>query len=296
MKQKIVIAGGTGFIGSYFARMFRSLGHEVLIIARSKGAIAWTDREGIAHALNGADLLINLAGKSVDCRYNAQNKAAILKSRTETTNLLGQAVSASPKPPALWINSSTATIYRHAMDRPMTESGGEIGSGFSVDVAQQWEHSFFSFSLPRTRQVALRIAIVLGPGGGVLTPLKRLVYSGMGGRQGSGKQKFSWIHLEDLFRIILFLQSRPDMSGVYNCAAPHPVDNETLMRTLRRLAGIPFGIPMPAWLLEAGAVLIRTETELILKSRWVLPERLEQAGFSFRYPELEPALKHILTS
>lgn len=294
MKQKIVIAGGTGFIGRYLAHMFRSQGQEVLIIARSAGSIAWTDTEGIAQALEGADLLINLAGKSVDCRYHERNKTAILLSRTETTKILGRAIAACLNPPPLWINSSTATIYRHAMDRPMTESRGEIGSGFSVDVARQWEHSFFSFSLPRTRQVALRIAIVLGSGGGVIGPLKRLVCCGLGGRQGSGQQQFSWIHLEDLFRIILFLQSRQDMSGVYNCAAPQPVPNEVLMRTLRRVCKVPAGLPMPKWLLEAGAVLIRTETELILKSRWVLPERLEEAGFRFKYPRLGPALEQII--
>jgi uncharacterized protein len=295
MQQKIVIAGGTGFIGQYFTRMFRAAGHEVLIIARSAGAIPWTDTAEIIKALDASAMLINLAGKSVDCRYNKANRAAILSSRTETTKALGEAISKCSSPPPLWINSSTATIYRHAMDRPMTESGGDIGSGFSVDVAQEWERSFFSFELAQTRQVALRIAIVLGPRGGVLAPLKRLVYSGMGGKQGNGRQMFSWIHLEDLYRVILHLQAHSEMKGVYNCAAPGPVSNADLMRNLRTAAGVSFGLPVPEWLLEAGAVLIRTETELILKSRWVLPERLLQAGFVFRYPVLLPALQQILT-
>ena len=293
MRKKVVIAGGTGFIGKYFEEQFRSLEYEVLIISRGNHDINWENTEGIKEALEGAELLINLAGKSVNCRYNARNKEEILTSRTETTAILGNALLKCKIPPSLWINSSTATIYRHAEDRPMTEENGEIGSGFSVDVAKAWEETFFNFKLPQTRQAALRIAIVLGNQGGVMIPYKNLVKFGLGGIQGSGQQMFSWIHIEDLFQIILFLMKRKDLEGVCNCSSPNPLTNRELMANLRSSMNRNFGIRTPAWMLTMGAVLIRTEPELVLKSRWVLPERLEQAGFQFTYKELDSALKEI---
>lgn len=239
-------------------------------------------------------MLINLAGKSVDCRYNEKNKADIFRSRTQTTELLGNALLQCQNPPPLWINSSTATIYRHAEDRPMTEEGGEIGTGFSVEVAKEWEKAFFSHSLPDTRRAALRIAIVLGPDGGVMTPYKNLVKFGLGGVQGTGSQKFSWIHIEDLFRAILFLKDSKELSGVFNCSSPDPVTNREFMAQLRNDMNRKVGLPTPKWMLEVGSLLIQTETELVLKSRWVLPERLEKAGFVFQYDTLEKALKQIL--
>lgn len=290
---KVVLAGGTGFVGQAFARRFGELGAEVKVISRQASHIPWENRRAIVEALEGADLLINLAGRSVNCRYTPENRRLILDSRTETTRLLGESVLACSRPPALWINSSTATIYRHAEDRPMTEEGGEIGTGFSVDVAKAWEAAFFAFDLPATRQVALRIAIVLDDGG-VMAPLRNLVRFGLGGAQGSGRQQFSWIHMEDLFRIVRFLQEHPELHGVFNASAPHPVTNRELMASLRRAMGVPVGLPAPRWLLELGARLIRTETELVLKSRWVLPERLKRAGFSFRYDTLEKALNEIV--
>ncbi|MDR0269965.1 TIGR01777 family oxidoreductase [Paenibacillus sp.] len=294
MIRKIVIAGGTGFIGAYLENKFEELGYEVRIISRQAGYISWEDKEGIHEALEHAEMLINLAGKSVNCRYHAQNKAKIMNSRTETTGILGQAILACKNPPVLWINSSTATIYRHAEDRPMTEAEGEIGSGFSVDVAKAWEQSFFSFSLPHTRQVALRIAIVLGRSGGVMIPYQNLVRFGLGGVQGPGSQMFSWIHIEDILGIILFLRDHPELGGVFNVSSPNPVSNRELMQQLRQSLKKRFGLASPAWLLEMGARLIQTETELILKSRWVIPERLEQAGYPFQYPTLNEALREIV--
>lgn len=294
VRQKIVIAGGTGFIGTYLEQEFKQRGWEARIISRRPGHISWEDREGIREALEHADLLVNLAGKSVNCKYDEKNKAEILHSRTETTEILGKAVLACEHPPELWINSSTATIYRHAEDRPMTEEAGEIGSGFSVDVAKAWEQSFFSFQLPHTRQAALRIAIVLGRGGGVMTPYRNLVRFGLGGIQGPGRQRFSWIHLHDILGIILFLKEHPELSGVFNVSAPNPVTNKELMQELRRAMHMPFGLPAPKWMLETGARIIRTETELILKSRWVIPERLMRAGYDFKYKTLEEALQEII--
>ncbi len=292
--MKIVIAGGTGFIGHYFTEAFQKAGYKVLIIARKPNTIQWNDDHAIINALEDSELLINLAGKSVNCRYTEENKKAILSSRTETTKALGEALLKCKNPPPLWINSSTATIYRHAEDRPMTESKGEIGSGFSVGIAKAWEESFFSFSLPHTRQVALRIAIVLGKNGGVMQPLMNLVRYGLGGKQGSGKQKFSWIHIEDLFNIVRFVQSHAEIAGTINCSSPNPVDNQTLMKTFRKTMNVKFGIPAPTWLLRIGAFVIGTETELLLKSRWVLPERLLQAGFIFKHSQLYEAVKDCL--
>ncbi len=202
---KVIIAGGTGFIGNYFKKEFTNLGYQVIIISREHGTVKWEDKSEIVEAINHSVLLINLAGKSVDCRYNDKNKQEILNSRIETTKILGEALLQCDYPPELWINSSTATIYRHSEDKPMTEHEGEIGSGFSVDVATQWEKTFFDFQLPQTRQVALRMAIVLGKNGGVIEPYINMVKYGLGGTQGNGKQMFSWIHIQDLFNIVTFI-------------------------------------------------------------------------------------------
>jgi uncharacterized protein (TIGR01777 family) len=294
MKSKIVLAGGTGFIGSYLALEFKKTGYEVLVISRKGGDVQWSDSQATVNALENATMVVNLAGKSVDCRYNEKNKTEILRSRTESTRKLGEAIEKCRNPPGVWINSSTATIYRHAEDRPMTESKGEIGKGFSVDVANSWEKAFFAFDLKHTRQVALRMAIVLGKNGGVIKPFLNLVRFGLGGRQGNGHQMFSWIHIADVFNIMLFMMEREELSGVYNCSAPNPVTNEILMKTFREKTNTKNGLPSPAWLLKIGAVMINTETELILKSRWVVPEKLLKAGYTFRYPSLDEALENIL--
>jgi uncharacterized protein len=295
MQQKIVIAGGTGFTGKYLNQKFKGLGYEVIIISRQAEHINWDNTAAIITALENAEMLINLAGKSVDCRYNEKNKKEIFESRINTTQALGNAVLQCKNPPSLWINSSTATIYRHALDRPMTESAGEIGSGFSVNVATKWEKSFFNFTLTKTRQVALRMAIVLGKDGGVIKPLKNLVRFGLGGKQGKGNQMFSWIHIEDLYNIIIYLQQHKELSGVFNTSAPNPVSNKVLMQLFRKNMNAVIGLPAPTWLLKFGAVLIKTETELILKSRWVVPEKLLQSGYRFKYQTVDEALKNILT-
>lgn len=295
MQKKAILAGGTGFIGKYFEDNFRNLGYAVKIISRQPDHISWDNQSEIVEALEDSELVINLAGKSVDCRYNQKNREEILRSRTRTTEILGNAIAACKNAPKLWMNSSTATIYRHADDKPMTEEAGEIGSGFSVEVAKAWERAFFSFDIPNTRQVALRIAIVLGKNGGVMTPYKNLVRFGLGGVQGSGAQKFSWIHIEDLFQIVLFLKDREELSGVFNCSAPNPVTNRELMNQLRTIMNKSWGLPTPQWMLEVGAFFIGTETELVLKSRWVLPDRLERAGYQFKYDTIEKTLQDILT-
>ena len=176
----------------------------------------------------------------------------------------------------------------------MTENEGEIGKGFSVNVATSWEKSFLSFKLPATRQAALRMAIVLGKDGGVIKPFVNLVRFGLGGKQGNGNQMFSWIHIEDVLRIILFFQSHKQLQGIFNCSSPNPVTNKTLMKTFRKVMNVPFGFPSPVWLLKLGAVIIKTEPELILKSRWVIPERLINEGYIFKFPTLDRAIKNVL--
>jgi len=309
---RIVIGGSSGFMGQHLQRKYRAEGREIVTISRSGADLSWGDQAGVDQAVDGASLVIGLAGKSVNCRYTPENRAEIFRSRLDTTASLGTAIAKASNPPALWVNSSTATIYRHAEDRPMTESAGEIGSGFSVEVAKAWEKALFAEDLPRTRRVALRSTIVLGHGG-VLGPLKDLARIGLGGGQHDGwwpvskarreagtghfpgakrgSQRFSWVHIDDVARIIDFVEQHPKLDGPVNAAAPYPVDNNIFMTTVRRVLGVKFGPPMPRWMLELGAIGIRTETELILKSRWVLPEKLTTAGFTFDYPTLEPAVR-----
>lgn len=315
MVKHVVIAGASGFIGRRLVDAYRAAGADVGIIGRNGPDARWGDTAGITALLEGADMLVNLAGKSVNCRYNAANRAEILRSRVETTRELAAAVEACISPPPLWLNSATATIYRHAEDRPMTESTGELGQGFSVEAAKAWEREFFAGELPGTRRVALRIAIVLG-NGSAIPPLIALARAGLGGpqldgrwfstrarraagtfhayRATRGRQKFSWVHIDDVVRIVEFIADTPQVTGVVNVSAPNPVDSRTLMAELRRLLGVPFGLPAFRWMLEIGSIAIRTETELVLKSRWVVPERLQHEGYRFAYPELEPALRQIL--
>jgi uncharacterized protein (TIGR01777 family) len=290
--RRIVIAGAHGFMGTRFAELYRADGDSVRTIGRRDADAVWGDTAGITALLDGADILVNLAGKSVDCRYNARNRAEIFRSRLETTAELGRAVSAAVAPPSLWLNASTATIYRHAEDRPQTEQDGELGHGFSVEVATSWERAFFDAARDGVRQVAMRTAITLGDGS-ALRPLVNLARLGVGGAQAGGRQRFSWIHLDDVFRAMRFLETS-DLDGPVNLASPHPSTNGEVMAAIRKVLGVPFGIPLPRFALELGAIAIRTETELILKSRWVLPERLLDAGFVFEFPELEPALRDIL--
>jgi uncharacterized protein (TIGR01777 family) len=290
--RRIVIAGAHGFMGTRFAELYRADGDSVRTIGRRDADAVWGDTAGITALLDGADILVNLAGKSVDCRYNARNRAEIFRSRLETTAELGRAVSAAVAPPPLWLNASTATIYRHAEDRPQTEQDGELGHGFSVEVATSWERAFFDAARDGVRQVAMRTAITLGDGS-ALRPLVNLARLGVGGAQAGGRQRFSWIHLDDVFRAMRFLETS-DLDGPVNLASPHPSTNGEVMAAIRKVLGVPFGIPLPRFALELGAIAIRTETELILKSRWVLPERLLAAGFVFEFPELEPALRDIL--
>lgn len=313
--RKIILAGGSGFLGQEMIRYFGKENQVVVLTRQLQGAsnnrnrysnlsageqpnlrmVKWDGKtvDSWAQELEGADLLINLAGKSVNCRYTAANKEEILSSRTRAVLALTAALQQTSHPPALWINASSATYYRHATDRPQDEISGEPGSGFSVDVCRAWEKQLYETPVNGVRKVALRMAITLGAGG-VLIPYFNLLKFGLGGRQGSGKQMFSWIHSTDTCRMIEWIESHPALEGTFNCSSPFPVTNNELMQTLRRCTHTRIGLPATTWMLKAGAWLIGTETELVLKSRWVLPARISESGFTFRYPQLSDALEEII--
>lgn len=302
--HKIVLAGGNGYLGTVLAAYYKMLADEVILLSRKPApaddnikTLVWDGQaEGEwTAALNGADLLVNLCGKNVNCRYTQQNRDEIVRSRVVPTALLGRVINMLAEPPKLWINLASATIYRHAEDHEQDEETGEIGYGFSIDVCKQWAQAFFNTATPATRKVALRLGIALGRGESVFPRLLNLVKLGMGGKQGDGEQYVSWIHEHDTARITEFLMDHAEVEGVINATAPGAVKNADLMRIIRKAYGVPFGLPAPQWLLEIGAVIIGTETELILKSRWVAPKRLLDAGFVFRFPKAEHAVHDILS-
>jgi uncharacterized protein (TIGR01777 family) len=273
---KIILAGGSGFIGKILADHFLGKGDEVVILTRKSSAVKnkvryvnWDARITGAWVteLENANVLINLTGKSVNCRYNTANKKEIFASRLNATNVLSQALTMCENPPRLWINAASATIYRHAEDHPQDEFTGEFGTGFSVDVCKQWEAAFFAHKIPDVRQIGLRIAIVLGKNGGVMSYLFKLGRFGLGGTQGNGNQYFSWVHENDLICIIDFLIGNKQLTGIFNVSSPNPVQNNKLMQTIRQVIKMPFGFPTKVWMLKIGVLLLRTETELILKSR-----------------------------
>ncbi|MWC00330.1 epimerase [Agromyces seonyuensis] len=311
-----VVAGASGFVGTALIAALEADGYEVRRIGRT-GAVTWDDPASIRRAVEGADLVVNLAGKSVNCRYTEANRDEILRSRVATTRSLSEAIGGVANPPRVWMNASTATIYRHETERPNREQGGILGSGFSVDVARAWEREFFAGDLPGTRRVALRMAIVLGDGPATNT-LFRLARIGLGGPQYDGwwfphrryrgigveptgearasghpthgHQRFSWIHLDDAIGAIRFLRDRDDLAGPVNLASPNPVDNASLMRSLRSAVGAPIGLPARRWMLEPAMLVLRTEPELVLKSRWVVPGVLADAGYRFEFDDLDDAL------
>jgi uncharacterized protein (TIGR01777 family) len=310
-KLRIVIPGGSGQVGNVLARHFHEQGHSVTVLSRHPKPAPWQvlPWSGVgpgawARVVDGADIVINLAGRSVNCRYTAANRREILESRILSTRVVGQAIAQAAKPPALWMNASTATIYRHALDRAMDESTGELGGHepdapstwrFSIDVATSWEREFFSAATPRTRKIALRSAMTMSPDpGGIFDTLLRLVRAGLGGKAASGKQFISWVHEIDFVQVIDFLIGNQNLDGFINICSPCPLPNEEFMRALRRAWGTRIGLPATRWMLEMGAVFLRTETELILKSRRVVPQRLLEAGFRFNFAEWPSAANDLV--
>jgi len=310
-KRRIVLPGGSGQVGAILARHFHAQGDDVVVVARTAKPSPWKtvpwDGETLGawtSELDGADLVINLAGRNVNCRYTAENRREIKESRVRSTRLVGEAIGRMAHPPRIWMNASTATIYRHAFDRPMDEVTGEIGGkepnapstwAFSIDVATSWEEAFFSASTPGTRKVALRSAMVMSPDrGGVFDTLLALVRFGLGGASGSGKQFVSWVHDRDFLRSIDYLAEHENLDGAVNIASPNPVPNAEFMALLRKAWGTHIGLPAMEWMLEFGAIFLRTETELILKSRRVIPGRLLAHGFKFDFPEWGGAARDLV--
>ena len=313
---RVVLAGGSGHLGRLLARYFCAHGCDVVVLSHRSGSAEGNETVGNPKPLSkqtalwdgrtlgawvkqleGADVLINLAGRSVNCRYTAQNRREILQSRVQSTSVVGEALRTLAHPPRLWMNASTATIYRHSFDRAMAT--GEIGGNepdvpaawhFSIDVAARWEQAFFAAETPRTRKIALRSATVMAPDrGGTFDLLLRLVGFGLGGTAGTGKQYVSWVHDADFVRAIDYLTAHEELEGVVNIAAPSPLPNQDFMWALRRAWGVPFGLPTTKWMSHIGAFFLRTETELILKSRRVVSGRLANAGFLFKFAEWPPA-------
>ncbi|WP_431123205.1 TIGR01777 family oxidoreductase [Flagellimonas flava] len=302
--KKIILAGGSGFLGSILQEYFKDKCQQIIVLSRKsyveKDNIRFMEWDGIslgtwAVELENADAVINLSGRSVDCRYTQKNREAIFSSRLLSTKAIGTAIHQCVSPPKVWLNSSTATIYRHSLDKQMDEFEGEIGSGFSVNVAQAWERSLFSFRTPNTRKVAMRTSIVFGKRGGAFIPILNLAKVGFGGKQGIGNQFVSWIHETDFARSVQYLLNNPELSNSVNLVSPIPVTNKLLMQTIRQKLGIPLGVPLGKLPLEIGARIIKTETELILKSRNVIPKKLQIAGFEFQYPNIESCLTDLLS-
>jgi uncharacterized protein len=308
---RIVIAGGSGHLGRMLVRHFHQSGGDITVLSRFPAPTPWKtvhwngrDLNAWTEELEAADVLINLAGRSVNCRYTPGNRRQILDSRVDSTRALARAVAQSARPPRLWMNASTATIYRHSLDRDMDEQTGELGGSesgvpetwrFSTDVATAWEQAFFETALPNTRRIALRAAMVMSPDpGGAFDLLLSLVRRGFGGSAASGAQFVSWIHDLDFVRAVEFLIARPDLDGPINICAPHPLPNRDFMRALREASGALVGLPASRWMLEVGAVFLRTETELILKSRRAVPRRLLESGFEFLFPSWPEAAQDLV--
>lgn len=300
MALRIVLSGGSGHLGTLLATAFIAKGHDVTLLSRRPRPAPWRvapwdpGRPGAwVHEFDGADVVINLAGRSVNCRYTRAHREEILHSRVASVEAVARAIAQARRPPRVWLQASTATIYAHTFDRAHDEATGVLGGDepgapetwrFSIDVAKAWERAFNAACVPSTRKILMRTAVVMSPEtGGAFDILHGLVRRGLGGAQGNGRQFVSWVHGDDFVRAVEWLIARSDLDGVINIAAPNPVTNREFMAELRRASGIRVGLPTPAWLLEAGAIVLRTETELVLKSRRVIPRRLLDAGFTFMF-------------
>lgn len=308
--MKIVIPGGSGQVGTVLARAFNAAGHDVAVLSRKAVNAPWRcvkwDGETLddwVSEIEGADVIINLAGQSVNCRYTRENRRILIDSRVKSTRVVGEAIAQAQRPPRVWLQASTATIYAHRFDAPNDEATGIIGGSepnspdtwrFSIDVVTQWERAFNESPAPATRKVLLRSAIVMNPDpGSPFDMLLRLVRFGLGGPMGNGKQYVSWIHDQDFARAINWLIEHKELDGPVNLAAPNPLPNSEFIKTLRDAWGTKFGLPATEWMLELGAFLLRSESELMLKSRRVIPTRMLQSGFTFKFPTWSGAARDL---
>lgn len=308
--MKIVLPGGSGQVGTILARAFHRDGHEAVVLTRKPETapwrtVAWDGASAGAWAseFEGADAVINLSGRSVNYRYHAANRKSIMDSRVLSTRAVGQAIAQAKRPPRAWLQASTATIYVHRFDAAHDEAMGVIGGNepnapdtwnFSIDVATTWEKTAREYESKATRLVLLRSAVTLSPDrGGIFDVMLGLVRKGLGGTNGSGKQFVSWIHQADFVRAIYWILEHEDLAGPVNLSAPNPLPNAEFMRAFRQAWGTRIGLPAFAWMIEIGAVFMRTESELVLKSRRVVPGKLLQSGFAFQYPEWPAAAKEL---
>lgn len=310
--MKVVIPGGSGQVGQLLARHFIAQNHEVVILCRGAEVpagrtVSWDGRTlgTWANEIDGADVVINLAGRTVNCRYTKENLQQMMDSRVESTKIVGQAIEKAASPPKLWLQMSTATIYAHRFDAPNDEATGIIGGnesdvpgywGYSVEIAKNWEKTLHEANTPSTRKVALRTSMVMSPDReGIFDVMSRLVRFGLSGSAAGGKQFVSWIHDRDFIRAIDYLITHEDMDGAINIASPGPLPYNDFMRAMRDAWGMPVGLPAMKWMLEIGAWVMRTDTELVLKSRRVVPGRLVENGFTFDFPQWSEAVKDLVT-
>lgn len=310
--MKIVLPGGSGQIGQFLARHFLAQGHDVVVLCRgaavpSGRTVSWDGRSlgDWANEIDGADLVINLAGRTVNCRYTPENLEQMMNSRVDSTRIVGQAIEKAARPPTLWLQMSTATIYAHRFDAANDEVTGIIGGnekdvpaywGYSVEIAKNWEKTLEEANTPKTRKVALRASMVMSPDReGIFDVMSRLVRLGLSGAAAGGKQYVSWIHDRDFIRAIEFLIEREDISGPVNIASPGPLPYNDFMRAMRQAWGMPIGLPAMKWMLEIGAWVMRTDTELVLKSRRVIPGLLLEKGFAFEYSDWSLAVQELVT-
>ncbi len=308
--MKIVLPGGSGQVGTVLARGFQADGHDVVVLSRQPRPTPWRTVEWDARTsgswtseLEGADVVINLAGRNVNCRYGSENRRQIMDSRVNATRAVGAALAAAARPPRVWLQASTATIYAHRFDAPNDEATGILGGEepdvpaswrFSIDVARAWERAANNALTPRTRTVLLRSAMIMSPDrGGIFDTLLTLVRLGLGGRAGDGRQFVSWIHYVDFIRALYWLIDNDEINGAVNVASPNPLAYGDFMNALRAAWGMPIGLPATRWMLEVGAFVLRTETELVLKSRRVVPGRLLSGGFSFDFPQWPVAARDL---
>ncbi|MEU0249951.1 TIGR01777 family oxidoreductase [Streptomyces sp. NPDC006235] len=298
--MKIVMPGGTGQVGTVLKRALSAAGHDVVVLSRRPGRQGEVHWDGAtpgpwAEEIDGSDVVVNLAGRSVNCRYTPANLRQMMDSRVHSARVVGEAIAAAARPPRVWLQMSTATVYAHRYDAPNDEATGVIGGSepdapgywaYSVQIAKAWEREQETAGTPHTRKVALRAAMVMSPDrGGVFDVLLRLARLGLGGPVAGGAQYVSWIHDQDFVRAVEFLVARDDITGPVNLAAPGPLPQRDFMRALRSAWGVPVGLPATRWMAEAGAFVLRSDTELLLKSRRVVPGRLLDAGFTFGHPD-----------
>jgi hypothetical protein len=310
--MRIVIPGGTGQVGTLLARAFVADGHEVTVLSRRPALAPWRvatyEPRMIGpwtSELDGADVIINLAGRNVNCRYTPENRREIFDSRVETTKIIGNAISRCKRPPAVWLQASTATIYSHRFDAPNDDVTGVTGGReaeapqswrFSVEVATAWERSATDTVTSATRLVLMRSAMIMSPDrGGIFDTLRRLARFGLGGAVAGGEQYVSWIHERDFVRTVYWLIEHPELSGAVNVSSPNPLPYREFMRDLRRAVHMPIGLPATRAMLEVGTRLLRTEPELVLKSRRVTPRRILESGFRFEFPEWPAAVKNLVS-